>query len=121
VETPAPLVWLFDPGAFDPATLLEAIEQRIQRIDVEGELAVGACVYQLAEFVAVARPRLEDRENEQLRGAALQFAIERAAVDICHGQIVSEQAPMWCLFFLNEFAILLVRSLHGRSPFEQAV
>ena len=38
VEPAAPLAGLLDPGALDPSALLEAIEQRIERIDVERQL-----------------------------------------------------------------------------------
>jgi hypothetical protein len=41
VEASAPLAWLFDPGALDPSTLFEAIEQGIEGIDVERKLATG--------------------------------------------------------------------------------
>src|SRR5687768_18584813 len=39
VKAAAPLVGFFDPRPLDPAAFLEAIEQRIKRIDMEGELA----------------------------------------------------------------------------------
>jgi hypothetical protein len=39
VEPPAPLARLFDPSALDPSTLLEAIDQGVEGIDVEGQLA----------------------------------------------------------------------------------
>ena len=42
VVTPPPLALLFDPRALDPPALLEAIEQRIQGIDVKGQLSAGA-------------------------------------------------------------------------------
>src|SRR5206468_5210121 len=87
-----PLVRLFYPRALDPPTLLEAIEQRIQGIDVKPELAARPCVNQLAEVIAVPWPRIEQREDEQFRGSSLQLAVEGARVDICHGQIVCKQA-----------------------------
>src|SRR5688572_6806027 len=84
VEAPAAFGRLFDPAALDPATLLEAIEQGIQGIDVERQLPTRPYVDQLAQLVAVPGPRLEQRQDEQLRGPALQLAVERARVDICH-------------------------------------
>jgi hypothetical protein len=69
VETATPLGGLFDPGALDPFTFLEAIQQGIERIDVKRKLAAGPRVDQLAQFVPVSRPRVEQRQNEQLRGA----------------------------------------------------
>src|SRR6266542_858000 len=60
VEAAAPLVWLLDPGTLDPSTLFEAIEQGIEEIDVECELAAGPCVDQLTQFVTVPGPRVEE-------------------------------------------------------------
>src|ERR1700730_15710263 len=82
VEPAAPLVGLLDPGAPDPSPLLEAIEQRIEGIDVERQVAARPCVDQLAQLVAVPGPGVEEREDEQLRRSAFQLAIERARVDI---------------------------------------
>src|SRR5687768_5021397 len=76
VEPAAPLARLLDPAALDPATLLEAVEQRVQRVDVERQVAAGARVDELAQLVAVAGPGVEQREDEQLRRASLQLAIE---------------------------------------------
>src|SRR5262245_27524254 len=81
IEAAAALVGLFDPGALDPATLFESIEQGVERIDVEGQRAAGPGVDQLAQLVAVPRPRVEQREDEQFGGAALELAIERAGID----------------------------------------
>src|SRR5687767_10967297 len=92
VEPAAPLAGLFDPGALEPSALLEAIEQRIERIDVERQLAVGPCVDQLTQLVAVPGPRVEQRQDEQLRGASLQLAIECTCVNTCHRQILCRQA-----------------------------
>src|SRR5687768_14786130 len=69
VEAAAPLVGLFDPRALYPSTLLEAIEQGIERIDMERELAAGPRVDQLTQLVAMPRPRIEQREDEQLSGS----------------------------------------------------
>jgi hypothetical protein len=91
VEAAAPLAGLLDPAALDPSTLLEAVEQRVKRIDVERQLAAGSRVDQLAQFVAVTGPRVEQRENQQLRRSFLQLAVERAGVDICHRQTVYKQ------------------------------
>src|SRR6185503_16680769 len=47
VEPAAPLAGLLDPGALDPPTFFEAIEQRIEGVDVELQLAAGPGVDQL--------------------------------------------------------------------------
>src|SRR5688500_9145352 len=74
VEAPPPLAGLLDPAPLEPAALLEAIEQRVQRRDVELDLAAGAQLYELADLVAVTRARLDDRQHDELGGAFLQFA-----------------------------------------------
>jgi hypothetical protein len=78
VKPTASLVGLFDPCPLDPPTLLEAVEQRIERIDMERQLPTGPRVDQLTQLVAVSGPRVEERQDEQLGGAALQLAVERA-------------------------------------------
>jgi hypothetical protein len=45
-EAAASLVGLFDPGPLDPSTLLEAIQQGVEGIDVKRDLAAGARVDQ---------------------------------------------------------------------------
>src|SRR5262249_38037903 len=84
VEAAAPRAGLLDPGALDPAALLEAIEQRVEGIDVERQLAEGPRVNQLAQLVAVPGSRVEQREDEQFGGAFLQFAVEGACIHTCH-------------------------------------
>jgi len=89
---------VFDPATGElqldsvtPAAFLEAIAQRVERVDMEGQLPLRARVNQLAELVAVARPRLQQRQDEELGGAALQLAIEGSRVHICHEQILRGQ------------------------------
>src|SRR5262249_15707367 len=64
LETAAPFPGVFDPRILGPAGLLKAIEQRIEGIDVERQLAAGPRVNELAQLVAVAGPRVEQREDE---------------------------------------------------------
>ena len=45
----------------------------------------------LLELVAVPGARVEQRQDQQLRRSALQLAVERAGVHICHEQIVCGQ------------------------------
>src|SRR5262245_5510808 len=59
VEAAASLVGFFDPGALDPSTLLEAIEQGIEGINVKRDLAAGARVDQFTQLIAVAGSRVE--------------------------------------------------------------
>src|SRR5687768_9604224 len=67
---PAPaLVRLLDPLAGDPAALLEAVEQRIERRHLELQPAARALLDQLADLVAVTRACFHQRQDQQL-GAA---------------------------------------------------
>jgi hypothetical protein len=92
VEATASLFRLFNPGPLDPSTLLEAIQQWIEGIEVKRDLAAGARVDQFTQLISVAGPRVEQRKDEQLRGPPLQLTIERSGVTICHEQIVYRQA-----------------------------
>src|SRR5687767_11454134 len=91
VEPAPPLAGLLDPGSLDPTSFLKPIQQRIQRIDVERQEPAGADVDQLAELVTMAGLRLQQGEDQQLGRTLLQFAVERARVDVCHRQIVCRQ------------------------------
>src|SRR5262245_10563001 len=91
VVAPSPLARLFHPRALDPRALFESVEQRVQRVDVEGELAARARLDQLAQLVAMSRAGVEQREDQQLRRAFLQLAVQGAGVDVCHRQIIYRQ------------------------------
>src|SRR5262249_15226671 len=66
---PAPLSRLLDPAALQPTALLEPVQERVERGDVEAHQAVRAGGDELADLVAVARPRLDEGQDEQLRAA----------------------------------------------------
>src|SRR5688572_25518082 len=85
VEAPAALPRFLDPLALQPAAFLEPIQQWIQRRGVKLQLAARARPDELADLVAVAWPRLENRQDDELRGALLQLAIER--LDRWHSHI----------------------------------
>src|SRR6185503_20085610 len=74
-----PLPGLLHPASLDEAALLEAIEQRIQRSDVEGEHPAGPRVDQLAQVVAVPRLMFDEREDEQFGAPFLHFPLYHAA------------------------------------------
>src|SRR5262245_7278425 len=78
VVAAAALRGLFDPSAPDEAPRLEAIEQRIERGDVEGERAAGPRLDQLADLVAMAGPVLDEGQDEQLRRPLLELPVERS-------------------------------------------
>src|SRR5262245_26918853 len=87
VETSAPLSRLFHPLALQPPALLEAIEQGIQGRDVELQLAARLRLNQLADLVAVARARFDDRQDDELRRSLFELAVQHATVHSCHNHI----------------------------------
>src|SRR5688572_11578893 len=91
VEAPPPLAGLLDPLPLQPAPLLEAIQERIERRDVELQMTARPGLDELADLVAVAGARLHDRENHQLRRPLFQLAIEHAPVYSCHNHICYSQ------------------------------
>src|SRR5688572_26626173 len=80
VEPAAAFVGLLDPGALDPFALFEAVEQGVEGVDVELQLAARPALDQFAQVVAVPRARVEQREDEQLRRSPLQLPVERSRV-----------------------------------------
>jgi ABC-type lipoprotein release transport system permease subunit len=65
-RSPPPLVWLLDPRSLDPGALLQAIQQRIERIDVERELPTGPGMNQLALVTAAIACYLPARRAAKL-------------------------------------------------------
>src|SRR5262245_53426170 len=88
VIAPPPLPGLLHPLPLDPAALLQPVEQRIERGDVETQRALRTGLDQLGNLVAVPGPGLNEREDQQLGAALLQFAVEYSGVYICHSHIL---------------------------------
>src|SRR5262245_50797547 len=82
IEAAPALAGLLDPGAANPAALVEAVEERIERGDVEAERALGAGLDEAGDLVAVAGAGVDEREDEQLGAALLELAV--GGVDMCH-------------------------------------
>src|SRR5262245_3832891 len=74
VQAAASLPRLFRPAALNPAALLEPVEQRIERRGVKPDIAVRALLDQAGDVIAVPGPRLDQRQDQQLRTALLQLA-----------------------------------------------
>src|SRR5262245_26833565 len=72
VEAASPLSGSFDPPARDAALRFEAIEDRIQRCDIEDDGTVGALLDARGDVVAVPRLILELREHQQFSRAFLE-------------------------------------------------
>src|SRR5215213_2587863 len=88
VIAPPPLARLLDPAPLDPAALLQAVEQRVERGDVEAQDAPRAPLDQVADVVAVPRLLFDQRENEQLGAPLLQLAVEHVRPLIWHSHIL---------------------------------
>src|SRR5262245_3064096 len=72
----------------DPASLLKPVEQRVERGDVETQRPARSRLDQFGNLVAVPLPDLDEREDQQLGAALLQFAVEYSSVYICHSNIL---------------------------------
>src|SRR5262245_61827806 len=72
----------------DPASLLKPVEQRIERGDVETQRPARTGLDQFGNLVAVPLPNLNERKDQQLGAALLQFAVENSSVYICHSHIL---------------------------------
>ena len=69
----APLARLFDPAGLEPAAALEPVQHGVERGDVEPDGAGGAGFDELRQFVAMPGAVRQQREDEQLRAAFLEF------------------------------------------------
>src|SRR4029077_16217113 len=67
IITPPALPCLFPPGAANPPPFFEPVEQGIKRSDIKPKSSPRAQLDQLPNVVAVPRPILDQRKNEQLR------------------------------------------------------
>ena len=80
VETPSPLAGTLDPPAGNAALRFEAIEDRIQRRDIEHDRAVGSLLDARGDVIAMPRLLLELREDEEFRGTFLEGVFVRGCV-----------------------------------------
>src|SRR5688572_9302168 len=87
VEPAPPLAGFLHPLSLEPSALFEAIQQRIQRRDVEFELPGRLRLDELADLVSVTRARLDDGEDDELGGALLELSVEHAGIYRCHSHI----------------------------------
>src|SRR5688500_12625584 len=92
VVAPAAPSGLLDPAAQNPAAAFEAVEQRVERGDVEAEHAARALLDEAADVVAVPRLVFDQREDEQLGAPLLQLPREDVRPDICHSHILQSHA-----------------------------
>src|SRR5690606_14199490 len=84
VVAPPALARPLDPATLQPAALLEPVQQRVRRGDVEHELATGPRLDELADLVAVPWLGLDDRQDDEFGRALFQLAFEHLRSHICH-------------------------------------
>src|ERR1044072_4351738 len=80
VITTTTLRGLLDPAAFDEPSLLESVEQRIERRHAEAQRPARARLDQLGDRVAMPRPVLEEGEDQELSRALLPLFVISGAV-----------------------------------------
>ena len=73
IHAAAPRVGALDPAPFQPAELLEAVEERIQRRRVKPERPLGSPIDELRDFVAVPGAIFDEGKDQQLRTALLHL------------------------------------------------
>jgi hypothetical protein len=76
IVAPSALSRPFDPSPSDEAPPFEAVEQWVERGNIEFEETLRALFDQLADLITVAWAVLDEREDEQFRTAFLQFPFE---------------------------------------------
>src|SRR6185437_882471 len=67
IITPSSLPGLLHPAPPNPAPFFEPVKQGVKRSDIKPERTARAQLDQLTNVVAVPRPILDQRKNEQLR------------------------------------------------------
>src|SRR4051794_33521088 len=75
VVATAALFGFLDPFALDPALGFEAVQQRVERSDVEAEGAAGADLDQFRDVIAVARLGFQEGEDQELATALFPLGI----------------------------------------------
>src|SRR4026209_2498135 len=105
IEAAPALTRLLDPRPFAPAAPFQAIEERIERVEMEHQPPARLGFDQLAKLVAVPRPGLQHGQQEQFGGTLFQFAVERREVYVCHKQILhprTRQPQRWLIWSRNK-------------------
>src|SRR5688572_29012525 len=83
VEALPALPRLLDPASLDEAPLLQLVEHRVKRSDVELQHPAGAHLDQLADLVSVPRAILDEGEHQQLRTPLLDVPVHICAFHMC--------------------------------------
>ena len=94
--TPA-LSGLFHPAAGDQASIFEAAENGIERADAELDASFGARFDELTDLIAVARARLDQKENQEFGAAFLEFTVEHTAAQYTSVKSMSRTDSTHCL------------------------
>src|SRR6185295_10955172 len=79
VETALALARLLDPTALEPPAVLEPEQRRVQRGQREGQPPARPGLDELADLVAVPGSGLDERQDQHLDAALLEFGTEHGA------------------------------------------
>jgi len=71
----ATLAAFFDPAPLYPAAPFEAVQEWVERSHMEANRSARALLNELADFIAVTRSRLNERENQHLGAPSLPFRL----------------------------------------------
>src|SRR5262249_49101936 len=89
VVAPSSLTRLFHPPPLDQAPLFKPVQQRIKRGHVKPKLSLRPLFNQLADLIAVPRPVLNQRKNQQARASLLQFPVKDFRCNMYHSNIMA--------------------------------
>src|SRR5688500_17763231 len=79
VEAPLALAGPFNPAPLDQAAVFEPQEGGVERRQRKRQASARSCFDELADLVAMPRPRLQQRQDQHLRAPLLQFRAEHSA------------------------------------------
>ena len=89
IEPASALPSFFHPAASDEISLFQTDEDGIERADAKLDTPFGARLDQLANFIAMARSRFDQGENEEFRAAFFELTIEHTALEYTSAQYMS--------------------------------
>jgi len=92
IVTAAALSAFFDPASMQPAASFQTVEQRVKRSYVKTYRSSRALLDELADFVAVARTRFDERKDKQFGATFLPFHLLGCSLHIWQRNILNDGA-----------------------------
>jgi hypothetical protein len=88
VETSTTLTASLDPSPGNPTAPFKPVQQGVHGGSFEAQRSFGALLNQLTQVVPMARPALQQRQNQQFGTSLLQLTVEHARQFIFHCDIL---------------------------------